>query len=95
MLGWVKNFIGYVQGIGGCLRCGDKWNWKSFHVTQYSIINGCFPLCSPCWRAAGPDQIERYYGELMRMWRRGGSFYSQEDENSIIAAALKEKGFSA
>ena len=91
MFRWVKNLIGCAQGSGSCLRCGDKWNWKPLHITNYSSDRGCFPLCEPCWQAAGPDQIRRYYGEIVGLWRRGGSFYDQEFEDRLIAVALHEK----
>ena len=94
MFHWIKNFIGFVKGVGGCLRCKDRWNWKSIHVTNYSASRGCFPLCGPCWRAASPDEIKRYYGEIVRMWRRDGSFYSQEFEDGLVDIALKEKGYA-
>ncbi len=95
MFNWVKNLIGHVQGIGGCLRCGDRWNWKPIHNTYYTTTKGCFPLCEPCWQAARPGEIRHYYSELVRLWRRDGSFCSQEFEDAIVAAALEEKGFSA
>ncbi len=95
MFNWVKNLIGYGQGVGGCLRCGDKWSWKPIHSTYYSTTHGCFPLCQPCWQTAGPNQIQRYYRELVKLWRRNGSFYSQEFEDAIVAVALEEKGFLA
>ncbi len=91
MFSWVKNLIGRAQGVGGCLRCGDKWNWKPFHSTYYSAGRGCFPLCEPCWQAAVPDEIRRYYGEIVRMWRRGGSYHDQAFEAHLIAVALDEK----
>ena len=93
MFSWVKNLIGHARGIGGCLRCGDRWNWKSLHVTMYTTSRGCFPLCESCWRGAGPGEIERYYSELVRRWRQDGSFYDQEFEDHLIEVALKEKGF--
>ena len=95
MFNWVKNLIGGAQGFSGCFRCGDKWNWKPSHTTYYLITRGCFPLCEPCWQVAQPSDIQYYYSEIVRLWRRDGSFYSQEFEDAIVAAALEEKGFLA
>ncbi len=91
MFNWVKNLIGHAQGIGGCLCCGDRWSWKPIHNTDYLSGRGCFPLCEPCWQAAGPSEIRYYYSELVRLWRRGGSFYNQEFEDHLITVALNEK----
>ena len=93
MFSWVKNLIGHARGIGGCLCCGDRWSWKPIHSTYYSSSRGCFPLCESCWQAASSSEIRRYYSEIVKLWRRGGSLYSQEKEDGIVAAALKEKGF--
>ena len=94
MFNWVKNLIGYANGIGGCLRCGDRWNWKPIHSTMYSTTNSCFPLCEPCWQGATPGDIRHYYSELVRMWRRDGSFYDQEFEDDLIGKALREMDFA-
>ena len=93
MIHWIRNIIGAIQGFGGCFQCKDKWNWKASHVTNYSNTNGCFPLCDSCWQKATPTEIKHYYRELVRMWRRDGSFYDQEFENHIVNMALKEKDF--
>jgi len=45
----VLNFYGRIIGYGGCLRCGDTWNWKMAHATQYTHQKSCFPLCEECW----------------------------------------------
>ena len=93
MLRLIKNFLG--SGWGGCLRCKDRWSWKPPHVTEeITPGHGCFPLCEPCWQRATPKEIKYYYSELVRLWRRGGSFYSQDDENCLINIALKEKGYA-
>jgi hypothetical protein len=94
MFRWIKNFLGATKGYGGCLKCKDRWTWKSVHDTAYSATRGCFTLCEPCWQGATPGEIRHYYSEIVRMWRRDGSFYNQEFEDDLVSIALKEKNYA-
>jgi hypothetical protein len=69
------NWIGRIRGYGGCLRCGDTWNWAEYHTTQYGREGkGCLPLCRRCWRQLTPDQRLPYYYQLIYdvWWTDGG-----------------------
>ena len=73
----VKNANGYARGYGGCLRCGDRWNWKSHHVIPYGGGAGMFPLCEECYNKLSPEERYRYCRELAREWEKWGR--SEED----------------
>jgi len=68
MFRWLRNLIGRSRGYGFCLRCKDSWAWKKYHVTAYSDLHGCFPLCQECWQALEPEARLPFYLELYRQW---------------------------
>jgi hypothetical protein len=61
ILATIRNYIGRRKGYGGCTRCGDTWNWKAEHVTEFERGRGCFPLCEECWQSLTPEQRLPYY----------------------------------
>lgn len=68
-----RNTMGRAKGYSGCLRCGDTWDWKQEHVTEYSAVSwateGCFPLCQECWEALGtPEARWPFYDRLIDTW---------------------------
>jgi hypothetical protein len=80
---WFKNLIGRHR-FGGCYRCGDRWNWKARHVTQFTPANGCFALCEECWYELTPAFREPFYAALIDQWRTHGPV-----ENDLVVAILE------
>jgi hypothetical protein len=61
-----KNFLGRFIGFGQCKRCGDTWNWKKTHITEFDTddgkVRGVFALCEECWQElAVPDRRIDFY----------------------------------
>ena len=64
-----KRVVGNLQGrghYGPCQRCGDRNNWKTFHLTTVDdsdeyLPEGLGSLCQDCWSALSPVQRLPYY----------------------------------
>lgn len=65
---WTRNLLGRLLGQGGCLRCGDTWDWKEAHTTEFGRSEGCFPLCEECWATLTPETRWPYYEQLVQAW---------------------------
>jgi hypothetical protein len=74
------------RGYGGCLRCGDRWNWKKEHHTQVTDGTGMFPLCQECWLTLGTAE-KRYpfYEALITQWQADGMPREEADEQRELA----------
>lgn len=59
------NCVGWYSGLSCCMKCGDTWNWKKWHHTQYTQSSGCFPLCEECWSSLTIEQRVPYYHALV------------------------------
>jgi len=62
------NLWGRIQGISGCLICGDTWNWKKPHNVLFKRNVSAFPTCEECWQTAPKHLIETATHELGRKW---------------------------
>ena len=56
--------------MGGCFHCGDKWNWKEYHLIRYSGFNSIFPYCEECHMILSIDEKIKYVDQLMAIWYR-------------------------
>lgn len=65
---WGKHIAAASPGWGHCYRCLRTWNACKNHVTQYSELSGCFPLCEPCWKELTPAERLPFYLELIQSW---------------------------
>ena len=68
----LRNFLGHKDGFGGCLRCGDTWNWKKHHNISYAQGRGMFPLCEECYRSASVLVRKLYVDKLIGIWIANG-----------------------
>ncbi len=67
----VRNAVGRKLGYGGCYRCGGTWDYTEVHMTYYSSVSGCFPLCESCWSELSPQERLPYYATLVGKWTSG------------------------
>jgi len=86
-----KNFIGNSKGFSGCISCGDTWNWKKSHSTDYgpvesasekyqiTIQSGCHPMCEECWASSTPEERLPHYMKLVDRWEED---FLEEDVES-------------
>ena len=58
------------------------------HITQYSSVGGCFPLCEQCWGGLTPEQRLPYYRDLWEEWEKWCVGYASWE--AIKAAVLAE-----
>lgn len=79
-----KNLIGKLKGYSGCLRCGDTWDYKKGHHTEYELGRGCFPLCEECWLLMSRKERLRYYKELYDSWDDPNHANWHEIENAVM-----------
>ena len=61
MIRFIKNLIGNLRGYSGCVLCGDRWNWKKYHLINYSSSRGIFPLCEECWNEVKDNKTAIMY----------------------------------
>ncbi len=59
-----KNIIGTSRGYSGCDNCGDTWNWKKYHIIDYSETSGMFPLCEECYQKLDIEKVKHYVRKL-------------------------------
>lgn len=71
----ILNAKGRAKGFGGCLRCGDTWDWQQEHSTPYRfipnsslVVESCFPLCEGCWSSLTPEERLPFYDQLVDIW---------------------------
>lgn len=66
----VLNQIGRSRGYGGCIRCGDTWDWKPSHTTYFPDgSGGMFPLCEECWTELGTAAARQpFYKKQFEEW---------------------------
>ncbi|MEE8151294.1 MAG: hypothetical protein V3T43_06220 [Nitrosomonadaceae bacterium] len=76
-------------GYGCCGRCGLPWAVTDGHTTEYTKVNGCFPLCEECWSELKPKTRLPYYRELHDKWVNYGE--KAADWNKIKRAVLNGK----
>jgi len=88
----IRNFVGNLKGVSGCMVCGDRWNWKKEH----DIANfGAFPFCEECWqryRKSSPDKLVQGAERLATIWMRDTSFShrAETEEHALqMFVALK------
>ena len=80
-----------------CFRCRQPWGFVSLHSTQFSDVQGCFPLCESCWKELGsPEKRLPFYhvwwGQVLAKAVRYGIEYRSEVAEwwpRIEAAVLK------
>jgi len=65
-----KNNIGKRNGYGGCLKCGDTWNWKTSHTLWLGEGQGIFPCCEDCWDKMDKDERLQHCVILFNEWNR-------------------------
>ena len=64
---WVERLLS--PGYGCCYRCRRPWTFVPHHDTQYTLSNGCFPLCEACWQELGSAAARMpYYRALWEHW---------------------------
>lgn len=74
---------------GTCGKCGMPWNKVKYHITNYTISNGCFPLCEECWQKLTPKERLPYYRSLYDRWSELGR--NDTDWEQIKKAVLEGK----
>ena len=67
-----RNFIGKRMGFSGCANCGDTWNWKTRHDTNYREGSSMFPLCEECYQILSPEKRFYYHKKLLDEWILAG-----------------------
>lgn len=76
-----------APGFSYCGRCGMPWARADEHVTEYSVHNGCFPLCEECWQILGhPEARIPYYKALIDGWDENRQGCSPETRRDIMLA---------
>ena len=77
---------------GACGRCNRHWAFCEYHVTNYTLGNGCFPLCEECWQELTPETRLPYYRELWEYWAQTSPYPPTEEKwEEIKKAVLEEK----
>lgn len=97
---WLRKSLfrttGCLHGHGWCFRCERRWCQVDFkyHVTDYSLGQGCFPLCEKCWRKLGTPEArlpfyrmhyERNYAQLAE-----AGFKDDANWDDIVLAVHEE-----
>ena len=77
----IKNWLG--RGFGGCLRCGDRWNWKEEQSIRFSAYSSMFPLCKECFNELSEADIIHYCAQLWGSWDRDEPFPEENLRRSI------------
>ncbi|GAG86169.1 unnamed protein product [marine sediment metagenome] len=67
----IKNGLGNSNGYGNCYGCYDNWQWKEYHVIQYSESSGMFPYCEECHKTLSIDRKKELADELLTKWMSG------------------------
>lgn len=72
ILRWIRRFLRqFNPWLGGCNRCGVKWDTrnKNYHITEYGNgASGLFPLCEDCWQQLSASERWPYYKRLLASW---------------------------
>ena len=92
-----RNVWGYLNGHGGCVCCGDRWNWKARHNTRYvvkipgaSVIRGIAPLCEECWQLVTPFERVEFHRDHCAHQGELGKPYTTAEWKAIREALEKE-----
>lgn len=60
-------------GYSSCYRCGRPWWMAKEHITKYSKVEGCFPLCEMCFiKLRTFNRRMPYYKKLVHDWAFDG-----------------------
>ena len=76
-----RNNVGKHNGYGGCLKCGDTWNWKQSHSLSLDVGRGIFPCCEDCWSKMDKNERLQYCIILFNEWNRQLQAYGHPLEN--------------
>lgn len=80
--------LGY-PGWSHCGRCGFPWSVVTGHTTDYTDLNGCFPLCETCWQVLTPVKRIPYYDDLIDDWAsQGADTQLLELDRALIRVAV-------
>lgn len=82
----INNSRGNARGYGACLRCGDSWMWKKYHVIKLSPSTDVFMMCTDCWPQASMDERRFAADTMLARWTKQGTPRTRAMTSAIYTA---------